>query len=59
MVEYKSNRGVAQLAARTHGVREVRGSNPRTPTKWHLTLFYEGCKWLFELIGRDFLFINR
>ena len=34
MIEYKSNiRGVAQLAARTHGVREVRGSNPRTPTQ--------------------------
>lgn len=34
MIEYKKSlRGVAQLVARTHGVREVRGSTPRTPTK--------------------------
>src|SRR3989338_6583033 len=28
-----SGRGVAQLVARLHGVQEVRGSSPRTPTR--------------------------
>ncbi len=34
-----NRRGVAQLAARAHGVREVAGSNPVTPTNLNIANF--------------------